>query len=207
MAERGRGADGRTVQAPSDGGSKDRLVELARELLVELGEDPTREGLLRTPERVAKSLRFLTRGYEQETQAVLNGAIFEEQHDEMVIVRDIDFHSLCEHHLLPFYGKGHIAYIPSGRIIGLSKLPRLLDVFARRLQVQERLTQQVAASLQEAIQPLGVAVVLEGFHLCMAMRGVEKQNAWATTSAMLGVFRHDRGTRAELMNLLNRSAR
>lgn len=207
MAERGRGAGSRTVQAPRDGGTTDRLVELARELLVELGEDPTREGLLRTPERVAKSLRFLTRGYEQETQAVLNGAIFEEQHDEMVIVRDIDFHSLCEHHLLPFYGKGHIAYIPSGRIIGLSKLPRLLDVFARRLQVQERLTQQVAASLQEAIQPLGVAVVLEGFHLCMAMRGVEKQNAWATTSAMLGVFRHDRGTRAELMNLLNRSAK
>lgn len=184
----------------------DRLTDLARELLIELGEDPTREGLAKTPERVAKSLRFLTRGYAQDIQQVLNNAIFEERHDEMVIVRDIDFHSLCEHHLLPFYGKGHIAYIPSGRIIGLSKLPRLLDVYARRLQVQERLTQQVAASLQEAIQPLGVAVVLEGFHLCMAMRGVEKQNAWATTSAMLGVFRHDRGTRAEFMNLLNRRA-
>jgi len=182
----------------------DRLVAIARELLVELGEDPEREGLLRTPERVARSMRFLTRGYRQDLAEVLNGAVFEEQHDEMVMVRDIDFHSLCEHHLLPFYGKGHIAYIPNGKIIGLSKLPRLLDVYARRLQVQERLTQQVAASLQDVLKPLGVAVVLEGFHLCMAMRGVEKQNAWATTSAMLGVFRHDRGTRAEFMNLLNR---
>jgi GTP cyclohydrolase IA len=171
----------------------DPLARIARDLLVELGEDPAREGLARTPDRVARALRFLTRGYRQSVAEVLNGAIFEEKHDEMVIVRDIDFHSLCEHHLLPFYGRGHIAYIPDGRIIGLSKLPRILDVFARRLQVQERLTQQVAASLQEVIQPLGVAV-----------RGVEKQNAYATTSAMLGVFRHDRGTRAEFMNLLNR---
>ncbi len=187
-------------------GANDRLIAVTHELLRELGEDPEREGLQKTPERVAKSLRFLTRGYAQTPEEVLNGAIFEEQHDEMVIVRDIDFHSLCEHHLLPFYGKGHIAYIPTGRIIGLSKLPRLLDIYARRLQVQERLTQQVARALEQAIQPLGVAVVLEGFHLCMAMRGVQKQNAWATTSAMLGVFRHDRGTRAEFMNLLNRRA-
>lgn len=191
---------------PEKDAPNDRLIAITHELLRELGEDPEREGLQRTPERVAKSLRFLTRGYAQTPEEVLNGAIFEEQHDEMVIVRDIDFHSLCEHHLLPFYGKGHIAYIPTGRIIGLSKLPRLLDVYARRLQVQERLTQQVASALEQAIQPLGVAVVLEGFHLCMAMRGVQKQNAWATTSAMLGVFRHDRGTRAEFMNLLNRRA-
>ncbi len=196
--------ESREHDAGSPGPSDDTLEEVARKLLLEIGEDPRRDGLVRTPQRFARALRFLTSGYAQDVETALNGAIFDEKSDEMVIVRDIDFHSLCEHHLLPFYGKGHIAYIPNGKIIGLSKLPRLLDVFARRLQVQERLTQQVAACIEEVTRPLGVAVVLEGIHLCMTMRGVEKQNAWATTSAMLGVFRHDRGTRAEFMNLLNR---
>lgn len=182
----------------------DPIRPLTRSLLEALGEDPEREGLRRTPERVARAFRDLTRGYDLSVEAILNGAVFEESYDEMVIVKDIDFYSLCEHHLLPFYGKGHIAYIPNGRIIGLSKLPRLLEMYARRLQVQERLTQEVAAAIQHAIQPLGVAVVLEGIHLCMAMRGVEKQNACATTSAMLGVFRNDRGTRSEFMDLLKR---
>ncbi|MFB3908113.1 MAG: GTP cyclohydrolase I FolE [Candidatus Eisenbacteria bacterium] len=178
------------------------MEEHVRALLREIGEDPDRQGLLKTPERVAKALRFLTKGYEADLTAVLNGAIFDEPYDEMVIVKEIDFYSLCEHHLLPFYGRAHIAYLPQGKIIGLSKLPRILDLFARRLQVQERLTQQVAECIQQAIQPAGVAVVIEAFHLCIAMRGVEKQNAFATTSAMLGVFREDRATRSEFMNLI-----
>ncbi|MDM7915524.1 MAG: GTP cyclohydrolase I FolE [Candidatus Eisenbacteria bacterium] len=178
------------------------VEEHVRALLREIGEDPDRQGLLKTPERVAKALRFLTKGYEADLTAVLNGAIFDEPYDEMVIVKEIDFYSLCEHHLLPFYGRAHIAYLPQGKIIGLSKLPRILDLFARRLQVQERLTQQVAECIQQAIQPAGVAVVIEAFHLCIAMRGVEKQNAFATTSAMLGVFREDRATRSEFMNLI-----
>jgi len=175
---------------------------LARRWLEELGEDVDRQGLRRTPERVARAHRFLTSGYRRSLDEILNKAIFEEPYDEMVIVKDIDFYSLCEHHLLPFYGRAHVGYLPSGRIIGLSKIPRIVDLFARRLQVQERLTLQVAECIQSAIQPLGVGVVLEGFHLCMAMRGVEKQNAFATTSAMLGIFREDRGMRAEFMNLL-----
>jgi GTP cyclohydrolase I len=177
--------------------------DLIRSLLQELGEDPDRPGLRRTPARVAESLRFLTDGYRRDVEEVLNGAIFEEPYDEMVIVKEIDFYSLCEHHLLPFYGRAHIAYLPAGRIIGLSKLPRILDVFARRLQVQERLTQQVAECIDRSIRPQGVGVVIEAFHLCMAMRGVEKQNAYATTSTMLGVFRDDRATRNEFMNLLS----
>jgi len=181
---------------------QDRLEELAKQWLAELGEDPEREGLRRTPLRMARAHRFLTRGYHQNVAEVLNGAIFEEMYDEMVIVKDIDFYSLCEHHLLPFYGKAHVAYIPKGQIVGLSKLPRVVDLFARRLQVQERMTQQIAHCLQEAIHPLGVAVVVEGFHLCMAMRGVEKQNAFATTSTMLGAFRNHRETRMEFMTLL-----
>lgn len=181
---------------------KDPLEELARRWLVELGEDPERDGLRRTPGRVAKAHRFLTSGYRQSVEELLNGAVFEEAYDEMVIVKDIDYYSLCEHHLLPFYGKAHIAYLPKGRVVGLSKLPRIVDLFARRLQVQERMTQQIAQCVQEAIQPLGVAVVVEGFHLCMAMRGVEKQNSFTTTSAMLGAFRSHRETRMEFMTLL-----
>ena len=178
------------------------MEEIVRSLLISLGEDPNREGLVRTPKRVAESFEFLTSGYRKNPEDVLNGAIFDEPYNEMVIVKEIDFYSLCEHHLLPFWGRAHIAYIPNGKIIGLSKLPRLLEVFARRLQVQERLTQQVADSLEKAIRPLGVAVVVEAFHLCIAMRGVEKQNAFATTSAMRGVFQDDRATRSEFMNLI-----
>jgi GTP cyclohydrolase I len=179
-----------------------RVEELIRSILIELGEDPDRQGLVRTPKRVSDSYRFLTAGYGMNPEDVLNNAVFDEPYNEMVIVKEIDFYSLCEHHLLPFWGRAHIAYIPNGKIIGLSKLPRLLDVFARRLQVQERLTQQVADSIEKALQPLGVAVVVEAFHLCIAMRGVEKQNAFATTSAMRGVFQDDRATRSEFMNLI-----
>jgi GTP cyclohydrolase I len=173
-------------------------------MLEALGEDPDREGLRETPQRVAESLQFLTQGYRIDPEAVLNEAVFDESYDEMVIVKEIDFYSLCEHHLLPFYGRAHIAYLPAGKIIGLSKIPRILDLFARRLQLQERLTQQVADWINQAIQPEGVGVVVEAFHLCMAMRGVEKQNCFATTSAMLGVFRDDRATRSEFMNLVCR---
>jgi GTP cyclohydrolase IA len=178
------------------------VEDLIRSLLIQLGEDPERQGLLRTPKRVADSFRFLTSGYAKNPEDVLNNAIFDEPYDEMVIVKEIDFYSLCEHHLLPFWGRAHIAYIPNGKIVGLSKLPRLVEVFARRLQVQERLTQQVADSVENAVRPLGVAVVIEAFHLCIAMRGVEKQNAFATTSAMRGVFQDDRATRSEFMNLI-----
>jgi len=181
---------------------KDPLEAVARQWLVELGEDPEREGLVRTPRRMAAAQRFLTRGYRQSIDDLLNGAVFEEQYDEMVIVKDIDFYSMCEHHLLPFYGKAHVAYLPRGRVVGLSKLPRIVDMFARRLQVQERMTQQSAQTIQQAITPLRVAVVVEGFHLCMAMRGVEKQNCFTTTSAMLGAFRNHRETRMEFMTLL-----
>ena len=178
------------------------MEDLIHKLLLELGEDPERQGLARTPKRVAEAFRFLTRGYNMIVDDVLNDAVFDEPYDEMVIVKEVDFYSLCEHHLLPFYGRAHVAYLPDGRIIGLSKIPRIIDVFARRLQVQERLTQQIAECLNEAIRPQGVGVVIEAFHLCMAMRGVEKQNCFATTSAMLGVFREDRATRSEFMNLI-----
>lgn len=182
----------------------DPIDALTRQLLRHVGEDPSRQGLRKTPARVAASYRALTRGYHQDVRQVLNGAIFDEAYDEMVIIRDIDIYSLCEHHLLPFFGKCHVAYIPKGRIVGLSKIPRLVEVFARRLQVQERLTQQIAACLKEALDPLGVAVIIEAMHLCMMMRGVEKQNATCVTSTMLGVFRSDRGTRMEFMNLIGR---
>jgi len=190
----------------ADRGREDGTVveELIARLLLELGEEPSRQGLLRTPKRVAESYRYLTKGYRQDAREVLNGAIFDEKYDEMVVLKDIDLYSLCEHHLLPFYGKCHIAYIPKGKIIGLSKLPRLVDVFARRLQVQERLTQQIAVCLRRELKPLGVAVIIEAFHLCMAMRGVEKQSATCVTSAMFGVFRTDRSTRMEFMNLIKR---
>ena len=178
------------------------MKELIEQLLKEIGEDPRREGLERTPERVEQALRYLTSGYGKDVREVLNGAIFVEEYDEMVIVKDIDLFSLCEHHLLPFIGKCHIAYLPNKQILGLSKLPRLVEMFSRRLQVQERLTTQIAQTLWEAVRPKGVAVVIEALHLCMVMRGVEKQNSKAVTSAMLGAFRERPETRAEFMELI-----
>ena len=178
------------------------MQELIRRLLAELGEDPTREGLRDTPKRVEKAYRFLTNGYHADIDEVLNNALFTVDYSEMVIVKDIDFYSLCEHHLLPFFGKCHVAYLPTTKVIGLSKIPRIVDVFARRLQVQERLTNQIAATIQEKIAPLGVAVVMEATHLCMSMRGVEKQNSFAVTSAMLGSFRDNARTRMEFLELL-----
>ena len=181
-----------------------QLTAAARRILVECGENPSRQGLKKTPARVAASFRYLTSGYGKDPKQVINAALFNEECDEMVVMKDIDFYSLCEHHMLPFYGKCHVAYIPNGRIIGLSKMPRIVDIFARRFQVQERMTHQIASCLMEALEPVGVGVVIEAFHLCMAMRGVEKQNATCVTSAMLGAFRSDRGTRSEFMNLLGK---
>src|SRR5438128_1794338 len=178
------------------------MQDLIRQMLAELGEDPSREGLLDTPKRVAKAYKFLTSGYDTDIDRVLNNALFTVDYSEMVIVKDIDFYSLCEHHLLPFFGKCHVAYIPSTRVIGLSKIPRLVDVFSRRLQVQERLTNQIANTILEKVAPLGVAVVVEATHLCMSMRGVEKQNSFAVTSAMLGVFRDRARTRMEFLELI-----
>jgi len=178
------------------------MQDLVRRLLAELGEDPDREGLVRTPQRVEKALRFLTSGYSANIDEVVNDALFTVDYSEMVIVKDIDFYSLCEHHLLPFFGKCHIAYIPANRVIGLSKIPRLVDVFSRRLQIQERLTNQIAGTIREKISPLGVAVVVEATHLCMSMRGVEKQNSFAVTSAMLGAFRSNARTRMEFLELI-----
>ncbi|HEX6906150.1 MAG TPA: GTP cyclohydrolase I FolE [Terriglobales bacterium] len=176
--------------------------ELVREMIVRLGEDPQREGLERTPERVHRALEQLTRGYKEDAEAILRGALFTVGYDEMVIVKDIEMFSLCEHHLLPFFGKVHIAYIPNGKVIGLSKLPRLVEVFARRLQVQERLTMQIAETIQNAIEPQGVGVVIEARHLCMMMRGVEKQHSAAVTSSMLGCFRDCKETREEFLSLI-----
>jgi GTP cyclohydrolase I len=178
------------------------IAKLVEQLLGALGEDPGREGLARTPERVEQALRFLTSGYRLEVGDVLNDALFVEQYDEMVVVKDIDFFSLCEHHLLPFVGKAHVAYVPDRKIVGLSKIPRLVEMYSRRLQVQERLTTQIADTLNEVLQPRGVAVVMEAIHLCMVMRGVEKQNSKAVTSAMLGSFRSRPETRAEFMELI-----
>jgi GTP cyclohydrolase IA len=178
------------------------MQTLIRSLLEQLGEDPSREGLLKTPERVEKSLTFLTSGYRADVADILNGALFTVDYSEMVIVKDIDYYSLCEHHLLPFFGKCHVAYIPRTQVIGLSKIPRLVDVFSRRLQVQERLTNEIAECVREAIDPLGVGVIMQGTHLCMAMRGVEKQNSATVTSAMLGTFRSDARTRAEFLQLV-----
>lgn len=180
------------------------IEDLTHDLLVALGENPAREGLARTPERVEASLRFLTHGYKQDVRSVVNGAIFEENYDEMVVLKDIDLFSLCEHHLLPFYGRCHVAYLPDGKIIGLSKIPRLVDVFAKRLQVQERLTNEIANSLMEILEPRGVGVVIEALHLCMAMRGVQKQSTVCTTSAMLGAFRRDERSRSEFLHLIGR---
>jgi GTP cyclohydrolase I len=174
-----------------------------REILSKLGEDPGREGLLRTPERVDQALRFLTSGYRTDIRKVLNGALYEVKYDEMVVVKDIEFFSLCEHHLLPFFGKMHVAYLPKSKVVGLSKIPRIVDVFARRLQIQERLTQQVAQTIQETIDPVGVGVICEARHFCMMMRGVEKQHSGAMTSAMLGAFRDRKKTRDEFLSLVN----
>ena len=176
---------------------------IVRDLLVELGEDPEREGLRRTPTRVMRALEFLTEGYRQDVDEIFNDAFFEEDYDEMVVVRDIEFYSLCEHHLLPFFGKAHVAYIPDRRIVGLSKIPRLVDLFARRLQVQERMTKEIADTMMEKLSPRGVAVVIEARHLCMVMRGVEKQHSYMTTSHMLGAFREAQSTRMEFMNLIS----
>jgi GTP cyclohydrolase IA len=178
------------------------LEEITRELLVRLGEDPSRDGLQRTPERMARTLQHLTQGYNEDPVNLLKNALFDVSYDEMVIVKDIEMFSLCEHHLLPFFGKVHVAYIPNGKVIGLSKIPRLIDVFARRLQVQERLTTQIAECIQNTIEPLGVGVVIEARHLCMMMRGVEKQHSSAVTSSMLGVFRQEQETREEFLALI-----
>ncbi|MGD0227338.1 MAG: GTP cyclohydrolase I FolE [Terriglobia bacterium] len=180
----------------------DPIAEAVRRLITEMGENPDREGILKTPSRVAKSLRFLTSGYQQDIDKVLNGALYSVAYDEMVIVKDIEMFSLCEHHLLPFFGRCHVAYVPKGKVIGLSKIPRIVDVFARRLQVQERLTVQVAETIMDKIKPQGVGVIVEARHLCMIMRGVEKQNSVAVTSHMLGVFRECEGTRSEFLRLL-----
>ena len=179
-----------------------KIAMLINELLIEIGEDPNREGLVRTPERVAKAWKFLAKGYKQELSTVINDAVFTEKYDEMVTVKDVDFFSLCEHHLLPFFGKAHVAYIPDGKIIGLSKIPRIVEMYGRRLQVQERMTHQIAETINDVLSPKGVAVVLVGEHMCMQMRGVEKQNSYATTSSMIGQFRKDSKTRDEFLKIV-----
>ena len=187
------------TRKPDDPG----IAPLVREMLARLGEDPAREGLARTPERVDKALKFLTSGYQMDIHGILNSALYEVKYDEMVVVKDIEFFSLCEHHLLPFFGKMHVAYLPKQRVIGLSKIPRIVDMFARRLQIQERLTQEVAQTIQQAIDPVGVGVICEARHFCMMMRGVEKQHSGAMTSAMLGAFRDSKKTRDEFLTLVN----
>jgi GTP cyclohydrolase I len=182
--------------------ASDPIEGLVRSMLKELGEDPGRDGLVRTPSRVARAFRTFTEGYGQDPVAILNNAVFEESYDEMVLVKDVDFYSLCEHHLLPFFGRAHIAYIPNGRIVGLSKLPRMVEMYARRLQVQERLTMEIARAIEQVLRPKGVAVVIEAIHLCMLMRGVEQRNAFAITSSLRGEFETDPKTRAEFMELI-----
>ncbi len=183
------------------------IAEHMREVLIALGEDPGREGLVHTPQRAEKALQYLTSGYSADIDKIVNGALFDVQYDEVVIVRDIEFFSMCEHHMLPFFGKMHVAYLPGEKVIGLSKIPRIVDVFARRLQIQERLTQQVAETLQELLAPRGVAVICDARHFCMMMRGVEKQHSGAITSAMLGAFRHNKETRNELLSLVGQRSR
>jgi len=185
----------------------EKVQGLVTTLLEEIGEDPNREGLLKTPKRVAKAYEYLTSGYSKDINTVLNGAIFRETYDDMVFVKDIDFYSMCEHHMLPFFGKVHIAYIPDGKVVGLSKLPRIVDVFARRLQLQERMTKEIAEAINRYLRPKGVAVVSEAHHMCMMMRGVEKQNSSTTTSAMDGVFKEDPKTRMEFLSLIRPGSR
>jgi GTP cyclohydrolase IA len=197
----GAAADGAVAEEALQDGSSAELQELIRRQLQLLGEDPSRDGLLRTPERVEKSLRWLTRGHDMSVEDSIGDAIFDENHHNMVLVKDIEMYSLCEHHMLPFFGKVHIGYIPNGRIVGLSKLPRVVEVFARRLQVQERMTEQIAHALMDVLKPHGVGVVVEAAHLCMMMRGVEKQNSKTITSAMKGVFLEDLKTREEFLRL------
>jgi len=193
-----------TSSTPGEDVATAPLERLVREMLVRLGQDPTREGLAKTPARVAKSLTYLTAGCSKDPKSVVNGAVFEHEADEMVVVRDIEIYSMCEHHMLPFFGRAHVAYLPKGKIIGLSKIPRIVDCFARRLQVQERLTMQIAEALEEILAPQGVGVVIEASHLCMMMRGVEKQNSKTVTSCMRGRFRRDARTRQEFMDILKR---
>jgi len=186
---------------------KDKIDDIQRiteELINSIGEDPNREGLLKTPLRVAKSWDYFTQGYYANVDAIINGAIFDEECNDMVVIRDIEFFSMCEHHMIPFFGKAHVGYIPNGKVIGLSKIPRIIDMFSRRLQVQERLTHQIAESIKDSLDPIGVAVVMEGRHLCMQMRGVAKQNSFATTSAMLGQFRKSSETRAEFLSFIGK---
>jgi GTP cyclohydrolase IA len=186
--------------------ASDKMEKLISELLKQLGEDPSREGLSKTPKRTAESLSFLTKGYSLDPVKTINSAIFKEPYDDMIIVKDIEIFSLCEHHLLPFFGRCHVAYIPDGKIVGLSKIPRVVDIFAKRLQVQERLTNQIAHVLYDTLKPQGVGVVIEAKHMCMIMRGVEKQNSYATTSSMLGVFRNNLSTREEFLRLIQKSS-
>ena len=181
-----------------------KIEEITKQLLEEIGEDPNREGLIKTPNRVSKAWEFFSKGYKENLDIIINGAIFEEDARDMVIVRDIEFFSLCEHHLIPFFGKAHVGYIPNGRVIGLSKIPRIIDMFSRRLQVQERLTHQIADAINSVLNPKGVSVVMEGRHMCMQMRGVEKQNSFTSTSAMSGQFKKSAETRSEFLSIINR---
>ena len=180
----------------------EKIADLTKLLLKEIGEDPNREGLIKTPSRVSKAWGFFSRGYNQDVNQIINDAIFNEDAKDMVVVRDVEFFSLCEHHLIPFFGKAHVAYIPNGKVVGLSKIPRIIDMFSRRLQVQERLTRQIAETIQDVLEPIGVAVIMEGQHMCMQMRGVEKQNSLTTTSSMLGKFRQSDRTRAEFLSII-----
>ena len=190
------------IPKPESPEQMERMTDAVRTLLEGVGEDPEREGLLKTPQRVAKAMQFLTSGYNQSLEDIINGAIFDEGHDEMVLVRDINLFSLCEHHMLPFMGKAHVAYIPNQKVVGLSKLARIVEMYSRRLQVQERLTRQVAEAIQEILEPKGVAVVIEATHMCMVMRGIQKPGSWTVTSAMVGVFEQEQKTREEFFNLI-----
>jgi GTP cyclohydrolase IA len=204
MSERPKKTEELKLSDDLQPGKEESIAELARTMITRLGEDPTREGLRRTPERFERALRYLTSGYHQDPEKVLNGAMFAVCYDQMVVVKDIDLFSLCEHHILPFFGKCHVAYIPDKRVVGLSKIPRLVNMFSRRLQIQERLTNQIAQAIQKVIQPLGVGVVIEARHLCMVMRGVEKHRTETITSAMLGAFRENQRTREEFLSLIGR---